>query len=345
MGDNLKLNTLFRCDGSVEIGLGHVVRCLALADELKENYGCNIYFAMRRSELGISQVKESYPIFKSNEQIFDYEDWLSDCIKKSNAEILIMDIRDGLTIEQLKAIKKKTGIKVVTLDDPEDKRLEADLAFYPPIPQLEKTNWDEFQGVLYVGWEFVILRKEFSKTYPKPNNSIPNILVSMGGTDEKNMTDFVVNSLNEIKEAFKAIILVGPGYSHLEKLESNLKLVNYKFELYQNPDNVAEVMSTANLAIISFGVTAYELAALKIPSIYFCLTCDHEESSTLFEHEGIGKTISQYSSINKEKFIRALSSLVSNQTILNEMSKKANSITLSDLHTISSSILRQTVYE
>ena len=40
-------NILFRCDGSKEIGLGHVVRCFALADELqKQNKESVITFAM-----------------------------------------------------------------------------------------------------------------------------------------------------------------------------------------------------------------------------------------------------------------------------------------------------------
>ena len=215
-------NILFRCDGSIKIGMGHVIRCLALADHLKENHGCKIHFAMRKSELGINRVKKSYPVIEANEQSFDYVDWFFDCISQTQSKILIMDMRDGLTKEQLKLIKKKTGIKVVTIDDPEDKRLEADLAFYPPVPQLEKLNWDGFEGELYVGWEYVLLRKEFLKQYPKPKNSIPNILVSMGATDGKNMTEFVINSLDRIIEKFKVTIIVGSGYPYLKNLKKTL---------------------------------------------------------------------------------------------------------------------------
>lgn len=146
------MNILFRCDGSVKIGMGHVVRCLALADHLKENHGCNIHFAMRQSELGMNKVKESYKVVDSNEESFNYVKWLSDCISNTKSDILIMDMRDGLKREELRSIKKKTGIKVVTIDDPEEKRLESDLAFYPPVPQLENTNLYRFKGELYVGW-------------------------------------------------------------------------------------------------------------------------------------------------------------------------------------------------
>ena len=278
--------------------MGHVVRCLALADHLKEHYNCNIHFAMRRSELGINKVNESYQVIKSNEDAFEYADWLSDCIHQSKAEILIMDMRDGLTREQLKQIKKKIGIKVVTIDDPEDKRLEVDLAFYPPVPQLEKLNWDGFEGKLYAGWEYVVLRKEFLQKYPKPNNTVPNILVSMGGTDEKNMTEFVVNSLNQIERKFKAVIVVGEGYPYLQQLEKSLEEVHFEFELYQDPENISEIMSQTDFAVISFGQTAYELVALQVPALYICLTKDHGESSQLFINNGLGKSLGVYNKDN-----------------------------------------------
>ena len=85
------MNILFRCDGSVEIGMGHVVRCLALADHLRDSHDCSVWFAMRRSELGINKVKESYPVMLSNEKGFNYKEWLTDCIEKTNAKVLIME--------------------------------------------------------------------------------------------------------------------------------------------------------------------------------------------------------------------------------------------------------------
>lgn len=62
---------------------------------------------MRQSELGISIVKESYPVFQTEEKTFDYKEWLSDCINQSKAEIFIMDMRDELTRQELMQIKKK----------------------------------------------------------------------------------------------------------------------------------------------------------------------------------------------------------------------------------------------
>ena len=301
------MNILFRCDGSIEIGMGHVVRCLALADHLKERHNSAIYFAIRKSELGINTLRKSYFVIQPDKNEFNYKEWLIDCINKTESKILIMDVRDGLSRNQLKQIKIATGVRVITIDDPEDKRLESDLAFYPPIPQIKNLNWGGFSGDLYVGWEYVILRKEFTKNkYLKPDNLIPNILVSMGGTDENNMTDIVIEAINMINEQLKLIIIVGSGFPHMHQLTKSLAKVQFEFELHQNPDNIAKIMSRTDFAIISFGQTAYELAALNIPALYICLTIDHEESSKLFYNEGIGVSLGVFSEDRKQKLVDSL---------------------------------------
>jgi len=332
------MNILFRCDGSVEIGMGHVVRCLALADHLKESHGCKIQFAMRRSELGINKVKESYPVMLSNKKYFNYKEWLTDCVEKTKANVLIMDMRDGLTREELKIIKKKTGIKVVTIDDPEDKRLETDLAFYPPVPQLEKLNWDEFEGELYVGWEYVILRKEFLHKYPLPKNTIPNIFVSMGATDENDMTAFILKILNEIDGEYFATFIIGSGYQYYEKLRKNLNVASFQNKLLKDPNNIVKIMSQVDFAIISFGQTAYELAALKIPANYICISNDHYNSSKLFVNEGIGISLGLFSSIKKDKLIKSIRLFLTNRKLVKKMSQNTDSLNVSDLDTISSLI-------
>ena len=261
------MNILFRCDGSVETGMGHIIRCMALADCLIESHNCKVNFAMRKSSLGINKVKKYYPVFESYENKFDYVAWLSDTLTNSNSDILVMDMRDGLTLDQLKLIKRENNIKIVTIDDPEDKRLESDLAFYPPVKQVKSMNWKDYKGSLNIGWEFVILKKDYQKKYPAPNNLIPNILISMGGTDQNNMTLKIVEILNKIDDNFKVTVLVGPGYNYLEELEKKLNNSTFDNKLVFNPSNVASVISKTDFALISFGQSAYEIASLNKPAI------------------------------------------------------------------------------
>jgi len=321
------VNVLMRCDGSPEIGMGHIVRCLALADELQENHCCNIHFAMRKSEVGINKVKESYSVFESNEKAFDYANWLKDCVKKTNAQILILDVRDGLTRQDLKQIKKKSGIKVADIDDPEDKRLEADMAFYPPVSQVKRIDWTDFTGKLYVGWEWVILRKEFSTT-PRPLpqapcTKIPRFLVTMGGSDPQGMTLKAVKALELLEEDFEAVVVLGAGFQHKKQLNDLLSDCKHRFDVRENVQNMAELMAQSDLAVASFGVTAYELAAMGVPAIYLCLTEDHAESASAFVKEGMAVCLGVFTHVNTKMIAGGISNILNNKSLLSKLADNA----------------------
>jgi UDP-2,4-diacetamido-2,4,6-trideoxy-beta-L-altropyranose hydrolase len=334
------MKILFRCDGSIEIGMGHVVRCLALADELFDNHDCEVSFALRKSELAIKHIKSSYPVLTSNENSFDYNDWIVECIRMSKAQILILDVRDNLSRSDLIHIKKKSGVRVVTIDDPEDKRLESDLAFFPPVPQVQEMGWHEYKGKLFVGWAYVILRKEFNKYYPDPNNDTPNILVSMGGTDEHNMTQMAIEAFNLINHKVTVTIILGPGYQFENTLRKLLFSAQFKYTIYRNPSNIASLMSNSNLAVISFGQTAYELAALRVPSIYMCLTEDHYDSSMLFVSVGVGVNIGLTSKMTPQFISNNVVSILIDEMKMKMMRKHAKDLSISDLKDLSHHILR-----
>jgi len=318
MEECLKLNILFRCDGSVEIGMGHVIRCLALADELSEYHKCNIHFAIRQSELGINKVKEFYPVLESNEKAFNYENWLKDCINKINSQILILDVRDGLKKRELKQLKKMTGIKVVTIDDPEDKRLEADMAFYPPILQVKQLDWGSYEGQLYSGWEYVILRPEFQRNYSKPHKENLEILVAMGATDPHNLTLKVLNAIDKLYYKLTIKVLIGTQFLFEEELNDFCKKSSKRIVIKKNPENVAQIMSGADMAIISFGMTAYETVALNVPAIYISVSPDHALSASTFVNAGLGVSVGLHIDLNNSLIQNEVKRMIEKEILTNK---------------------------
>ena len=313
--------------------MGHVVRCLALAEELRDNYSCNISFAMRKSELGINKVKIDYPVLISNEndRNFVYENWLLDCIGKTKSKVLVLDVRDGLGRESIKRIKDKTGIKIVTIDDSEDKRLEADLAFYPPVPQVKRMNWAGFNGKLYSGWEWVILRREFSEWKKKQNKEssdiqIPKILITAGGSDPMGLTLEIVRALNMLKMDFMTLIVLGPGFSYYSELNSLLTKASYPHKIFKNLSSMTTVMSQANLAIATFGMTAYELTVMGVPVIYISLTDDHAESASFFMDAGIAISLGVFINVTNQKLAGAVKYLIDDEEKRLQMSDKSKNV-------------------
>ena len=300
------MNIFFRCDGSIKVGMGHVVRCLALADYLDNNFKCNIKFLMRKSEIGLDKVKIKYPVIKADKNKFLYEKWLIDSLKSTKSNILILDCRDGLTRKNILSLKKSVEVKIVTLDDPEDKRLEADLAFYPPVPQVKTLGWSGFLGKLYIGWECVILREEFLKGYLKPKNIVKNIFISMGATDGNQMIQTIINCIIILDIDFTITVVVGNRYPFVDELKDLIKKSKINSKLYINPKNIARIISQADFSIVSFGQIAYEVAALKIPALYVCLTEDHDKSAQLFVKSKFGISMGVYKNIPEEKLIEGI---------------------------------------
>lgn len=321
--------------------MGHVVRCLALADELRDIHSCNITFAMRKSELGIDKVRRTYPVLVPEviDGKFIYEKWLIECIEKTKSGILIFDVRDGFKREQVRRIKERTNVKIVTIDDPEEKRLESDLAFYPPVPQVKRISWDRYNGQLFVGWDWVILRKEFYqyresiKRKKTPKTKDPRysagqakykILVTMGGSDPAGLIFKVIDALKMVVVEFIATIVIGPGFEKKELLHCQIDTMQNKFIIVENPDSMAQLMGVSDLAIASFGVTAYELAAMGIPAIYLCLTEDHEESASAFVVAGMAISLGVYTNVTEKMVANEINSILNVNSLRSIMADNAS---------------------
>lgn len=339
----IQQNILFRCDGSTEIGLGHIVRCLAIADELRDVHNCRIVFALRKGPLGIRMVEEKgYQVItpRDTDKTFDHGNWLNECVKKVNARAIVFDVRDGLTRAVVKELRDK-GILIVTIDDPEDKRLEADLAFYSPVPQVKSMDWTGFTGELFVGWEWIILRKEFSTTpSPMPHapspmlqapcpvphapcSKIPRILVTMGGSDPQCMTITAVKALEMLDEDFEVVVVSGAGFQHKKELDKLLSDCKHQYDVRENVKNMAELMSQSDLAVASFGVTAYELAAMGVPAIYLCLTEDHAESASAFMEEGMAISLGVFTQVNAGMITKEINDILNNKSLLSKLTDNA----------------------
>ena len=316
---------MVRCDGSPEIGLGHVVRCVALADELHHEHGWQIMFVMREGPLAFEVVKEKGYLVEDPITCgppVPYGVWLQQLSDKVGAQILILDVREDFPRAAVQAFRNQ-GLLVVTLDDPTDRRLETDLAFYPPIPQLKKMDWAGFTGQLHSGWEWVVLRREFSSQPPKPANSPPKILVSMGGSDPAGMTLKAVSALERLHQNFTGVIILGQGFRQLQALEHSLDRARHSFEVRRNVTRIWEEMAQADLAIGSFGVTAYELAAMGIPALLLSLTSDHAESASAFSAEGMAVNLGVHEQVSENALAEEIAKLLEDRPRRVSMGRKA----------------------
>lgn len=313
---------LFRCDGSPKIGFGHVVRCLALADELRDVHGCDVSFAMVEATAGCSMAEaKGYRVLAADGDTLsaNYAGWLKASVDEAKARGLILDIRDDLPLCAIRSLQEK-GCIIATIDDPSERRLFADLAFYPPSPQIRRMNWAGFSGDLHVGWEWVILRREFSHPLKREVHEPPVVLVTMGGSDPFGLTLKAVQALDLLDDDFKSLVLLGPGFLHQKALNDRVSKAHRKFHLLSGVKDIPDLMAQADLALGSFGVTAYELAAMGVPGIYMCLTEDHVQSASAFVEAGMGGCVGLHNQVSEETLSSAFGRLIKNRARWSEMS-------------------------
>ena len=103
-------------------------------------------------------------------------------------------------------------------------------------------------------------------------------------------------------------ILVGPQFNRLETINAILGFKKLDVRVLQAPGNLANLFATVDLALIAFGVTAYELAACHVPFFAISPTPDHERSAKLFEENKLGISLGQIDGF-EQKLIEAMVNL------------------------------------
>jgi spore coat polysaccharide biosynthesis protein SpsF len=228
----------------------------------------------------------------------------------------LLDVRTGLTPHSVLRLRA-TNTLVVALDDGTARRLMADASFYPPVPQVFGLDWSLAEREPNVGWEWVALGQE--NLPPRMQNAgTPHILVSMGGSDPHGLTLPAVKALASIRRNVKVTVIVGPSVS--ADAEDAVRLEAPAFTVVRNPANLGDIMATADVALVTFGVTAYELASIGVPAIYICLNEDHAESASAFVRAGMGVSLGLAASLEPHDMSDSVVDLLDDPDLCRSMS-------------------------
>ncbi len=325
---------LIRCDGDESIGLGHIVRCQALADEMRDRQGIGIVFAIKQGKAGADWIRQhGFRVEMPNNTSLNAQEeaeWIQALINHYSPDVLVLDIRNGLSTEAIHQWKKK-GIWIVSLDDSSERAQHCNRVFCPPVPQMTEKLTDRIAsqpGNTYCGWEWVVLRRQFadfkSQKRQLYRTDKPKLLVSMGGSDPAGLTLRAIKILNQIKNSsFHVSVLLGPAFAFRTQLNELLSQVSKQFEILTPTEQMAELLAEYDCAFISFGITAYELAAVGVPSLILSLTEDHAQSAGLLVSSGAAISLGVHTEIEDHQIQAALESWMFNSPNLQIMSEKA----------------------
>ena len=254
-----------------------------------------------------------------------YGPWLSESMHEVNARTVVVDVRDDLSRQGLESLHDR-GCLVVLLDDLSDRRFAADLVFYPPVPQVLRADWTNFRGERFVGWEWTILRSQFASALHRQPPRGRSVLITMGGSDPAGITLQAVRAVELANADCSPVIVLGSGFQHRKALVELLATARRQFTIRENVSDMRTLMVQSDLALCSYGMTAFELAASGVPAIYLCLTDDHGESASALENAGAGRSLGVFSGVEDRRLATALTELLTDPARRAQMSDKGQKL-------------------
>lgn len=263
-------NIRIRADGSSEIGLGHLVRCLALAEMLKNRFSVTFNCKYIPESIA-SDIQESGFSLK---RIQTEEEWLEIL---SEDDVVVLDHYDFDTAFQAR-IKGK-GSKLVCIDDLHDKKFIADIIINHSPGVLPEDYEAEPYTSFALGPAFSLLRPRFieASRQDKKQKDIDSIMICFGGSDIKNLTEKVLKVVLDFTEFGSINVVLGAAYLYRTTITS-IAEKEPRLHLMESLDEqgMISVIQSSDLSIIpASGILLETIAGGSLPLI--CYYADNQK--------------------------------------------------------------------
>ncbi len=261
----MKQKIYIRTDASFEIGMGHLIRCIAFAQMLVDKYDI-FFFCLYIPDESIKEINNLNFFIRKIESEKDF-------IESLNPEIIV--VLDGYNFDlTYQRQVKNFGSKLILIDDYIHDEYIADLVInHAPIDQSRiLTNFSK--TIFAFGLDYALLRPNFLKAarVNLKHSKEFDISICFGGGDFKNLTVKTLNILKESQLFNKIAIITGPAYN----FKSDLKNVINKNDSIKHfnaidASKICELFSNSNFVIVPASGILYEAIAIgsKVISGYY----------------------------------------------------------------------------
>ena len=320
-----------RADASAQIGTGHIMRCIALADELRIQ-GAEVSFVCREHAGHLIQLIEQkgYPVERLQNPDKEYsatsEDiahaawlgvsWEQDAAEtiaalgKARPDWLIIDNYsiDSRWEDELRPHADKTMV----IDDLADRLHDCDLLLDQNLYQAMETRYDNLvpdKCKRLLGPKYALLRPEFTvarKNLRQRDGQVRRVLVFFGGVDATNETLKTLLAIQHLNRPDLLIdVVIGAQNPHRGKLESmtsSLEGVTTHFQV----TNMAELIARADLYVGAAGTTTWERCCLGLPSLVITVAANQVHATRYLDSLGVLAYLGESGTVDRERLSTAI---------------------------------------
>lgn len=326
------MKTLLICaDATREIGTGHMMRCLALAQAWQKRGGKAVFLSHCESDALCNRIlAEGFDLIRLEENWSSLSgpNYILDICRKLNALPEMRDtwfIVDGYHFDDV--FRKKImeiGYPLLLIDDfGQSGQCSADIILNQNVLASGVFYQCRECNTLLLGPSYTLVRKDF-QPWRERGRQFPDvadkILVTMGGADPDNLTLEVVRALRRLElSGLEVKVVVGHTNANYECIREECEAAGSGFNVLFSVDNVPELMAWADLAIIQAGGTLWELLFMGCAVISYATNQLQEEILRALEKMNILKYQGFSSEMNSDVLLSSIHEIASDKGHRQEM--------------------------
>jgi UDP-2,4-diacetamido-2,4,6-trideoxy-beta-L-altropyranose hydrolase len=300
----------FRTDASLQIGTGHVMRCLTLAQAMRERGAQSTFICRPHAGHLIDFIKQQghrtiklepgvndiYTSCASNHSSWLGTEWENDA--EQSRKVLGDRVVDWLVVDHYAidqrwelALRPSTK-RIFAIDDLADRHHDCDLLLDQSLGRYAQ----DYDGLLshnartLIGPTYALIRHEFSqwREYSLRRRVQPrlkNLLITMGGVDQTNATGQVLTALKqcELPADLSITVVMGQTAPWISDVQNQAAVMPRPTKVLVNINYMAQLMADSDLCIGAAGSTAWERCCLGLPTIQLVLAANQQEINTALE--------------------------------------------------------------
>jgi len=321
------VKVLIRADASVNIGTGHVMRCLTLAEELKKS-GSNIEFVSAKMPGNMIEYTQNlgFPVYSPESGLDIEKDFLRYLEQVQGGVDWIIIDHYGYDETLERKCRPYTG-KIMVIDDLANRRHDCDVL----LDQNYSGNLQRYESLVpencitLLGPKYALLRDEFKQIRKqlKPRQSIvKKILVFLGGSDSQNVTRKVLDALAELNSNQISVdVVIGSSNPEKESLQKAVGRLS-KATLSVQVHDMALRMAEADLFIGAGGSTTWERMCLGLPSLVIVIADNQRKIAEDLAKDGLIINLGWYENVSVEHICQAVENLMKEPVKMERMSQE-----------------------
>lgn len=306
------MHIAFRTDASLQIGTGHVMRCLTLADALRVRGAQSTFICRPHAGHLLDLIQQRGHTAKALSPADDAftapadpchakwlgTDWASDAAQTQQA--LGDQVVDWLVVDHYaldrrweQALRPHTR-RILAIDDLADRPHDCDLLLDQNLGRQAK----DYGGLLsqhtqtLIGPAYALLRPEFAQwrehsLQRRAQPQLKNLLITMGGVDQANATGQALDALTrcELPADLHITVVMGPTSAWLVQVQAQATAMPRPTKVLAGVNNMAQLMAESDLCIGAAGGSAWERCALGLPTLVLILAANqHSGAMALQSH-------------------------------------------------------------